>query len=461
MTGGHAVVGIDDPGIDAVAKSAVELIGDGARIGLGSGRTATAFIRQLGLRVQAGLRVSGVPTSNAAAAEARDAGIELIELREGVLLDLTVDGADEVAPNLDLVKGWGGALVRERIVAAASASQVIIVGAGKLVHALGEHRRIPVEVVPFARWTVIREFTMLDLIATLRLDNGSQQPFVTDNGNLLIDCAPPQPLTPDGACDLERALRTVPRRDRHRALSRHRQPSAGRSSRWSCRDHAADAAMSNSPLAGQPAPVSLLVNVPRLVTAYYAEVPDPGLPAERVAFGTSGHRGSAFDRTFNEWHVLAITQAICEYRAQHDIDGPLFLGIDTHALSEPARASALEVLAANQVEVMLAEHDEYTPTPAISHAIITYNRGRTAGRADGIVVTPSLHPPDNGGFKYLPPNGGPADSTITGWIENRANELMERGLTDVKRMPHTSGRYALAPPTGTTISIVTSPILPA
>ncbi len=194
--------------------------------------------------------------------------------------------------------------------------------------------------------------------------------------------------------------------------------------------------MSNSPLAGQPAPAALLVNVPRLVTAYYTEVPDPRLPAQRVAFGTSGHRGSAFDRTFNEWHVLAITQAICEYRARHGIDGPLFLGIDTHALSEPARASALEVLAANQVEVMRAEHDEYTPTPAVSHAIISYNRGRTAGRADGIVVTPSHNPPDNGGFKYNPPNGGPADSTITSWIENRANEFMERGLTDVKRMPY-------------------------
>ena len=194
--------------------------------------------------------------------------------------------------------------------------------------------------------------------------------------------------------------------------------------------------MSNSPLAGHPAPTALLVNVPRLVTAYYAEVPDPGLPAQRVAFGTSGHRGSAFNGTFNEWHVLAITQAICEYRVQQGIDGPLFLGIDTHALSEPARASALEVLAANRVDVMLAEHDEYTPTPAVSHAIITYNRGRTAGRADGIVVTPSHNPPDNGGFKYNPPNGGPADSTITGWIENRANEFMERGLADVKRMPY-------------------------
>ncbi len=151
-----------------------------------------------------------MPTSNAAAAEARNAGIELIELGEGVSLDVTIDGADEVAPNLDLVKGWGGALVRERIVAAASALQVIIVGADKLVHAVGERRRVPVEVVPFARWTAIREFTMLDLVATLRMDRDGHQPVVTDNGNLLIDCAPPQPLTANGARDLERALRAVP-----------------------------------------------------------------------------------------------------------------------------------------------------------------------------------------------------------------------------------------------------------
>jgi ribose 5-phosphate isomerase A len=201
--------GVDDPGIQAVAASALERVYDGARVGLGSGRATTAFIRQLGARLHAGLRVVGVPTSNAAAAEAKSAGIPLIELGEGVSLDVTIDGADEVAPNLDLVKGWGGALVRERIVAAASASQVILVGADKLVRALGERRRVPVEVVPFARWTAIREFTMLGLIATLWMDSGGQQPFVTDNGNLLIDCVPPQPLTGDGARELERALRAV------------------------------------------------------------------------------------------------------------------------------------------------------------------------------------------------------------------------------------------------------------
>ena len=168
--------------------------------------------------------------------------------------------------------------------------------------------------------------------------------------------------------------------------------------------------MKISPLAGKPAPPAMLVNVPRLVSAYYTEVPDPAIPAQRVAFGTSGHRGSAFLKTFNERHVLAITQAICRYRAQQGIDGPLFLGIDTHALSAPACASALEVLAANGVDVMLAEHDEYTPTPAVSHAILAHNRGRTAGLADGIVVTPSHNPPEDGGFKYNPPHGGPADT---------------------------------------------------
>jgi phosphoglucomutase len=194
--------------------------------------------------------------------------------------------------------------------------------------------------------------------------------------------------------------------------------------------------MNISPLAGKSPPAALLVNVPRLVTAYYAEVPDSGIPAQRVAFGTSGHRGSSFNLTFNEWHVLAIAQAVCDYRVHHGIDGPLFLGIDTHALSEPARASALEVLAANHVEVMLAEGDEYTPTPAVSHAILTYNRARTTGRADGIIVTPSHNPPDNGGFKYNPPNGGPADSGITTWIEARANEFLEHRLTGVKRIAY-------------------------
>ncbi len=163
-----------------------------------------------------------------------------------------------------------------------------------------------------------------------------------------------------------------------------------------------------SPLAGTLATPAMLVDVPRLVTAYYAGVPDPSIPSQRVVFGTSGHRGSSFDASFNERHVLAITQAICRYRKQCGIDGPLFLGFDTHALSASAFASALEVLAGNDVDVMIARHDEYTPTPAISHAILRYNRRRTSGLADGIVITPSHNPPDNGGFKYNPPNGGPA-----------------------------------------------------
>ena len=192
--------------------------------------------------------------------------------------------------------------------------------------------------------------------------------------------------------------------------------------------------MKISTLAGKLARSTMLVNVPRLITAYYSNMPDAAIPAQRVVFGTSGHRGSAFDNSFNEWHVLAIGQAICEYRRQQGIDGPLFLGIDTHALSEPAFASALEVLAANGVEVMLADKHEYTPTPVISHAILTYNRGRTTGLADGIVITPSHNPPDNGGFKYNPPNGGPAGNETTGWIEARANALLEGGLHGVKRV---------------------------
>ncbi|MEO6024126.1 MAG: phosphoglucomutase (alpha-D-glucose-1,6-bisphosphate-dependent) [Burkholderiales bacterium] len=188
-----------------------------------------------------------------------------------------------------------------------------------------------------------------------------------------------------------------------------------------------------NPLAGKPAPPSSLVNIAKLVTAYYAQIPDPSVPAQCVAFGTSGHRGSSFDTSFNEWHVLAITQAICLHRQSQGIDGPLFLGIDTHALSEPACASALEVLAANGVAVMLATNDEYTPTPAISHAILTYNHGRTGGLADGIVVTPSHNPPDNGGFKYNPPNGGPADKNITDRIEAAANGFLENKLAGVKR----------------------------
>jgi phosphoglucomutase len=193
--------------------------------------------------------------------------------------------------------------------------------------------------------------------------------------------------------------------------------------------------MKVSPFAGKPAELSMLVNVPRLVTAYYTETPDPSVPEQRVAFGTSGHRGSAFDKAFNEWHILAISQAICLYRAQQKIDGPLFLGMDTHALSVPAHASALEVLAANGVEVMIAEADEYTPTPAISHAILTYNRGRTTGLADGIVITPSHNPPHDGGFKYNPPNGGPAEFAVTGWIEAKANEFLETGLRGLNRVP--------------------------
>ncbi|HTY63654.1 MAG TPA: phosphoglucomutase (alpha-D-glucose-1,6-bisphosphate-dependent) [Acidobacteriota bacterium] len=193
--------------------------------------------------------------------------------------------------------------------------------------------------------------------------------------------------------------------------------------------------MKISAFAGKPAEASMLVNVPRLITAYYTEVPDPALPEQRVAFGTSGHRGSAFEKAFNERHILAISQAICLYREQKRINGPLFLGIDTHALSVPAFAGALEVLAANGVEVMIAQGDEYTPTPAVSHAILTYNRGRKTGLADGIVITPSHNPPHDGGFKYNPPNGGPAESAVTAWIEAKANEYLENGLLRLKRIP--------------------------
>jgi len=200
--------------------------------------------------------------------------------------------------------------------------------------------------------------------------------------------------------------------------------------------------MKTNPLAGKPAQPTMLVNVPRLITAYFSNTPDPAVPAQRVAFGTSGHRGSSFDNSFNEWHVLAISQAICDYRKLQGINGPLFLGIDTHALSEPAFVSALEVLAANDVEVMLADRDEYTPTPAISHAILVYNRDRVSGLADGIVITPSHNPPDSGGFKYNPPNGGPADKDITGWIEGHANALLESSLKGVKRMPLEQARRA-------------------
>jgi phosphoglucomutase len=189
-----------------------------------------------------------------------------------------------------------------------------------------------------------------------------------------------------------------------------------------------------NPRAGQLANASDLVDVPKLITAYFELRPDPHVPEQRVAFGTSGHRGSSFDRAFNEWHILAITQAICLYRQQEKIDGPLFLGIDTHALSTPAQASAMEVLAANRVDVMLPERTDYTPTPAISHAILTYNHGRKNGLADGIVVTPSHNPPDSGGFKYNPPNGGPASSETTTWIQAKANEFLTNQLAGVQRI---------------------------
>jgi phosphoglucomutase len=197
-----------------------------------------------------------------------------------------------------------------------------------------------------------------------------------------------------------------------------------------------------NPLAGHAAPAASLVDVPRLITAYYSERPDPAIAAQRVAFGTSGHRGSSFDSSFNEFHVLSISQAIFEYRRQQNINGPLFIGFDTHALSAPAFASALEVLAANGVETMVSAGGEYTPTPAISYAILTYNRGRKTGLADGIVITPSHNPPDSGGFKYNPPNGGPADADVTKWIESRANDLLRSDAGAVKRIGFAAARRA-------------------
>ena len=194
--------------------------------------------------------------------------------------------------------------------------------------------------------------------------------------------------------------------------------------------------------AGKVAPSSMLVDVRKLLDAYVDLRPDPSEASQRVAFGTSGHRGSSFDRSFNEWHVLAISQAICDYRKQKGIIGPLFIGIDTHALSRPAFESALEVLVANDVPVMVSAGDEYTPTPAVSHAILVYNRGRTEGLADGIVITPSHNPPDNGGFKYNPPNGGPAETDVTGWIQQRANTLLEKQLEGVKRIDFATARHA-------------------
>ena len=198
----------------------------------------------------------------------------------------------------------------------------------------------------------------------------------------------------------------------------------------------------HSPLAGKPTDPSMLVNVPRLVTAYYSLRPDMAVREHRVAFGTSGHRGSSLRHSFNEGHILATSQAICEYRKSRQTTGPLFLGMDTHALSEPAFATALEVLAANGVEVMVDRGGGYTPTPAVSHAILTYNQGRTTGLADGIVITPSHNPPEDGGFKYNPPHGGPADTDVTRWIEQRANALLTDELRGLSRIPYERARRA-------------------
>ncbi len=192
--------------------------------------------------------------------------------------------------------------------------------------------------------------------------------------------------------------------------------------------------MKISPLAGKPAPQNILVDIPRLVTAYYTGKPDASESTQRIAFGTSGHRGSSLNNSFNEDHILAITQAICLYRKEKNIMGPLFIGFDTHALSAPAFATSMEVLSANGMEVLIADKDEYTPTPVISHAILKYNKDRKTDLADGIVITPSHNPPDDGGFKYNPPNGGPASGTITKWIENKANDLLQNGLKEVKRI---------------------------
>src|SRR5450432_2297845 len=200
--------------------------------------------------------------------------------------------------------------------------------------------------------------------------------------------------------------------------------------------------MAIHPLAGKPATPSMLVDVPRLITSYYTLKPDVQVDSQKVTFGTSGHRGSSFERSFNEDHILAITQAICEYRGAHGAEGPLFLARDTHALSEPAFASALEVLAANGVEVMVDKDLGYTPTPALSHAVLTYNRDRSAGLADGIVITPSHNPPGDGGFKYNPPNGGPADTGATKTIQDRANQILADGLREVRRMSYTGAMAA-------------------
>lgn len=200
--------------------------------------------------------------------------------------------------------------------------------------------------------------------------------------------------------------------------------------------------MAVHPLAGKPAPRSMLVNIPRLVTTYYTRRPDPANSAEKVSFGTSGHRGSSLKGSFNEAHILAITQSICDYRAANGINGPLYLGMDTHALSEPSFATAVEVLAANGVHVMIQEGLGYTPTPAVSHAILVYNRERTSGLADGVVITPSHNPPEDGGFKYNPPHGGPADTAVTKWVEARANDLLQGGNKEVRRIGYTKAIHA-------------------
>src|ERR1019366_2289259 len=190
------------------------------------------------------------------------------------------------------------------------------------------------------------------------------------------------------------------------------------------------------PLAGQPAPASMLVDLAALERAYYDGHPDPAVAEQRVSFGTSGHRGSSLRMSFNEDHILAITQAICEYRASRDVTGPLYVGVDTHALSAPAQRSALEVLVACGVDAVVASDDAYTPTPAISARILRHNRSKPARAADGIVITPSHNPPEDGGFKYNPPHGGPADTDATKWIEDRANALLRDGATRVKRVPY-------------------------
>src|SRR5262245_39303210 len=194
--------------------------------------------------------------------------------------------------------------------------------------------------------------------------------------------------------------------------------------------------MAVNALAGKPAPANLLIDVAKLERDYYEKRPDLADPNQLVSFGTSGHRGTPFNGTFTEAHILATTQAICEYRQGQGISGPLYIGKDSHAASAPAQRTALEVLAANGVETFIQRDDGFTPTPSISHAILTYNRGRTSGRADGIVITPSHNPPEDGGFKYNPTNGGPADTDITGWVQNRANELLRGGNQGVKRLSY-------------------------